>query len=474
MPRAAAWGKSPRVVCAGAPVRLGEQRPRAMLRSVNDPGDPRSAARLAQAIVSDLVLYHEDTLVAGLQSGRPFAGAEPALQEGLALLQKRFGPGPEVRSVFVSALVETTTALAERRGLAAGDLPVAALAALAAVAAPPAALAEAPAHLHASPAGAPSPGAPPPPAGPEVRRAIELGAPPRQLGLAGQLQAWLGHDLCLVACGVFLFSCVFVWVFVVNSELMTALELRGELGTATGTVTSVERTNSSENKVSIYAVTYDYDVDDRKLSDTSYQRGKPALTVGHPVTVEYSPSRPERSRIQGMRARAFGGGAGSFVPAFPLAAAVVWFVGVLRGRNRARLMRDGKLTWGRLVEQHVARRARGGRAQSMRLVFEYTDPDDASHLFRTVPQRRRGTVTVGAAEVRRVSDEPEEPMLALPGAPDGPVLMLDALPRGFAVESGQLRVRPLAVLTTVLVCSLALTALATLAWVVGDAAGFWG
>lgn len=65
-----------------------------------------AARRLARAIASDLSLYNEDKIVAGIQNDNLFDSLTEEIEEGRALFKRRVSPDLYPRNYYDRALVD--------------------------------------------------------------------------------------------------------------------------------------------------------------------------------------------------------------------------------------------------------------------------------------------------------------------------------------------------------------------------------
>jgi hypothetical protein len=125
----------------------------------------------------------------------------------------------------------------------------------------------------------------------------------RPLPLGVRLAILLGGRSIQPAWLLLVLGAIFFHVMVLDSELVTRFELRGDLATTTGKVTAVESTGVRRGGA-VLGVSYIYEVTGRSHTGKSFGTQEPS--VGAEAMVEYVVARPERSRIVGMRARTFG------------------------------------------------------------------------------------------------------------------------------------------------------------------------
>lgn len=378
--------------------------------------DPEQAERFTRSVVDDLVRNDAGDLDRGFRGGRPLAHLGLKLREAHGLVVARVDPSLAPTALFLRALAAAVGAFGRARGYRVDDLAEAAAAAV-------------------GPApGAPLEGAQRLSFERDAPRRIELAPPPRALDATTKLATVLGAGGCQAGYAAVLFGSILFWVFSARSEAATALELRGELRTTTAIVRKLEATSSSENKVKIWEVEYDYAVDGRKLHGSSYARGRPALGIGAEVPLEYAPARPDRARIVGLRGRPFGALV-AILALFPLIGPLAFASGVVSGLRALRLLSRGKLAMARLVKKESRLGSKTKQPVAHDLTFEFVE---GGETFRTAPMKRRAVVSLTVTEAGPVLDEPLEGLLFDPADPGGPVAMIDALPSGAKVVDGRI------------------------------------
>lgn len=209
-----------------------------------------------------------------------------------------------------------------------------------------------------------------------MTRPLQLAPAPRRVSTALRLRLLFGGVLNTIGWAITCFGMIFVWVFVGNSELTTLGKFSGGLGGVSAFVTAVEATAMSENDSKVHAVHYEFEVDDRRLSGTSYTtRGVPA--EGARVDVEYVVADPSISRIQGMRTAPFPA-AVAFVWLFPLIGIGFVAFGLRSGRNAIALLVHGEHARGRLVAKEATNTTVNNQ-RVFKLTFEFEDGSGATH-----------------------------------------------------------------------------------------------
>ncbi|HKO58677.1 MAG TPA: DUF3592 domain-containing protein [Thermoanaerobaculia bacterium] len=250
---------------------------------------------------------------------------------------------------------------------------------------------------------------------------------PRRVPLSLRIITTLGVG-SQVGWAVLGFSSIFFWVFVGNAEL--PFSFRGPMAMAAGKVTSVERTSASENKTRVMANHYAFSVIGQRYEGVSYTTGE-RVAPGDLVIVQYRTDDPRQSRIEGMRRKMFSGGV-LFVIIFPLIGLAIVGFTMRAGRKRARLLADGVLAEGKLVDRRATNTTVNKR-RVYELTFTFTAYDGS---VREVKSRTSMT--------ERLEDEALEPLLYSPTDPKL-AYMLDEVPaRPEVNEAGELKARPLA------------------------------
>jgi hypothetical protein len=260
---------------------------------------------------------------------------------------------------------------------------------------------------------------------------------PRRVPLSLRILAVVG-GFAQIGWAVFGFSTIFVWTFVANADL--PFSMTGDLAMAAGRVTSVERTGASENKTRVMANHYEYTVLGRRFEGVSYTTGS-SVAPGDLVVVQYRPDDPSRSRIEGMRRRMFGPVV-LIVLIFPLVGLVFIIAATWGGMRRARLLKDGILTTGKLLHSRPTNMTVNKR-RVYELTFSFTSYDG-----RPCEAKAR------TSQTERLEDEELEPLLYDPLRPNVAYLLDEVPARPQVNEAGELRGRPLAAAASLLLPAL--------------------
>lgn len=224
-------------------------------------------------------------------------------------------------------------------------------------------------------------------------------------GLLTQIFGWV----------FFGFGMLFVWVFGANADF-SALHFLGETRQAQGVILRVEDTSASENERPIHAYRYRfYTPDDQTHEGMSYSTD--SREQGAEVVIEYPAGRPERARIQGMRSAPFSPLV-LFVTIFPLIGLGFIAQAMRRGLRARRLLQQGVLAWGRLVDKEPT----GSYVE----INKRRKPVYALSFAFTVGGREY-RVTENTYEPEYLEDETQERLLYDPAHPKQAV-MLDSLP----------------------------------------------
>lgn len=199
--------------------------------------------------------------------------------------------------------------------------------------------------------------------------ARHLSPPPRRVPLALSIRVILGGVGQL---GWFLvgFGLIFVWAFDADGAIVSAIRFSRELAVVEGTTTGWRELNLSINDVQVYETSYSFEIDGRSYAGASYETGY-YVPEGQRLPVEYRPSNPSISRLQGMRASA-AGLAIAFVFVFPLIGLAFVRWGLRNGLRNRRLLAEGRLAFGTLVSDE-ATSTQVNNQRVRRLTFEFTD-----------------------------------------------------------------------------------------------------
>lgn len=219
--------------------------------------------------------------------------------------------------------------------------------------------------------------------------------------------------------------------FLRKADLLSWLQFRGELTSASGVVIECRPTGASEGGskhqrgTPIYGNAYWFEEGAERFEGISYQTGT-CLDPGTAVTVEHPAGRPTLSRIAGMRRSVFGP-AVAFVIVFPLVGLGLVVGAFWQGRRALRLIAHGKLAMGTLLGIEATRVTVNKRPVMLARFAILTDAG------------ARVEVEVRTTNPEVLEDEPQERILYDPTRPRSAVAW-DLLPAGTSVDAaGQIR-----------------------------------
>ena len=185
--------------------------------------------------------------------------------------------------------------------------------------------------------------------------------------------AWritLGGLLPLIGWSTLAFGGFMATIFVSQSELATWFRFSTELAVTQGEVVSTAGTNMHSNGQEAQRVTFVYEVQGQSYQSESYCFTH-VPQEGDAVEIEYALADPATARIQGMRTAAFPAIIG-LVLIFPGIGLLLVLLGVLRGRGRIALMREGTSAWGLLTDR-TPTNTRINNATVFELEFSFVD-----------------------------------------------------------------------------------------------------
>ena len=230
-----------------------------------------------------------------------------------------------------------------------------------------------------------------------------------------------------------------IWAAVLQSELVTFWQFLGPLTTTRGVVTGSGETDSAENDTSVYAITYTFTPAGaaQHITGTSYQLGN-GLDPDTEVTVEYDPTRPEHSRIKGMRTAKIGFWAPIIALIFPVIGLYIVVSGLFRSIRTLFMLARGLPATGTLsaIDDTGDESEKG---KYYRVQFDFTTAHGAS---------RTCAINITAAEMkdswqayydnRHAQARPQEVILYHPSHPDAALLLAEIDPRLGISDQGRL------------------------------------
>ena len=264
------------------------------------------------------------------------------------------------------------------------------------------------------------------------RSTFMLALPPRRVPLSLVIKVLFGGVRGQLGWGIALVGVLVSWIFVLNSEFMTPYYFNGQVLSAAGKVTRIEKTSFSEggnrrrsSEHPIYAIHYSYQADGGEprtgvsYKATSYGSGPPK--VGPEVIVEYPAGRPDISRIEGLRRKPFAWFL-RFLAIVPVAGFGLALYGFFSGLGDWALLSRGHPTTARLLNKR--RTGSSVNKQSVwAMTFEYTTIDGAT--YETVVKTHLN---------ENLEDDAEERLIYNPGRP-GQAVLVDSLPGEPQIDS---------------------------------------
>ncbi len=245
--------------------------------------------------------------------------------------------------------------------------------------------------------------------------ARHLSPPPRRVPLALSIRVILGG---IGQLGWFLvgFGLIFVWAFDADGAVVSAVQFSRELSVVEGTTTGWRELNLSINDEQVYETSYSFEIDGQTYRGASYGTGY-YVPEGQRLPVEYRPSNPSISRLQGMRASA-AGVVIAFVFVIPLIGLAFLRWGLRSGLRNRRLLAEGQLAFGSLVSDEDTS-VQVNNQPVRRLTFEFTA--SSGGRYQVVASTHQATKLMDDAQEALVYD-PRHPADAtliddLPGHP---------------------------------------------------------
>jgi len=227
----------------------------------------------------------------------------------------------------------------------------------------------------------------------------------------------------------FAFGMIFCWIFLSAADLTSWWRFRSGVRQAIGTVVKCEKTSfsvgGSKNRSGspIFANYYTFvGPDGASRSGVSYGVGD--CRQGY-ASIEFLEGNPSVSRIAGMTRAPFDL-TPIFVVIFPLVGLGLAIGATRAGLRRYRIMKNGRLTLGKLESKKGTNTRINGRTV-YRMTFAFAGEDGVRHVATTRTHMPEA-----------LEDDQRENMLYDPAAPSDAV-MLDALPGRFTTsETGDI------------------------------------
>ncbi len=249
---------------------------------------------------------------------------------------------------------------------------------------------------------------------------LTFDATPRPVPLSVRPSLYFGGIVAQMGWFFFGFGMVFVWIFVLNSDIAALWQFSGPIQTVDGSVTATHETSYSEggdedtDGTPIYEIAYRFTDETGVMHDGVCYRVGWGPSPGKPVKVEYPAGRPELSRIEHTRRKPFGWFV-VFTLIFPVIGLCMAAPRLACGPRISRLLRWGRLGAGDLVDKAITP-VTVNNCRVYKLTFEFTDIAGRIHRAATKTH-----------EVERLEDDASELLLYDPMRP-GRAVFLDNLP----------------------------------------------
>lgn len=242
---------------------------------------------------------------------------------------------------------------------------------------------------------------------------LALAPAPRDVPFSLRLRLLGGGVLPMIGWLVFGLGLIFASVFLRQAEPLFGDPFAGTLSTIDGTVARVEDTNARVNNRRVVAVHFKYAVGGNQLSGLAYTTDA-VPEPGATIPVEYVRAQPTTARIRGMRSAMFPAIVW-LVALIPAIGAVLVLVGALLGWRQVKLLRDGQLTRGRMIESRPTNTVINSQRVHA-LTFRFHD---------ATGKERDGTVRTH--RLANVTDDAEETLLYDPVG--SRIVLWDMLPK---------------------------------------------
>jgi len=209
------------------------------------------------------------------------------------------------------------------------------------------------------------------------------------------------------------FGMIFFIAFALNSD-WSFIYFQGDIITIEGTASGFVEIDASEGEVPVFENHYYFISDDGvEYEGVSYATGQRVFS-GDTVVIEYPEGKPEYSRIKGMRREIFSSLV-VWTVIFPLVGLVFILLGLKRSIRALRLLKNGELTTGTLIEKVRTNTKINGQVV-YKMTFRYHDDQGNEYEHK---ERTRTPYFL--------QDQKKEKLLYLKRKPSY-AIMLDSLP----------------------------------------------
>jgi len=207
-----------------------------------------------------------------------------------------------------------------------------------------------------------------------------------------------------------------------DDDVKSQLAVMDNDPTVMGVITSMNKTNTRENRERIYEFEYRFSVNGKEYTGKSFGsehnlRGG-IIQAGDSVEIQYSAKYPPFSRIFGKRNQQTSWLFLFFLVLFPVIGVVVYVKAVRTGLANIALLTNGVVAMGKLVrKEEIPRRSKNKTYIQYKLYFEFKTPDGKVH-----------EILYDTNEPARLLDEGEE-RLVYDAVDPGKAVLVDSLPK---------------------------------------------
>lgn len=238
---------------------------------------------------------------------------------------------------------------------------------------------------------------------------------PRTISLGLKLKIFFNGPLAVMGLCLFLFGSIFPIVFGSMADFKSVFTFNENDPATRGLLNDIRETANSENKRKVFEYNYQYLVDNKTYTGTSFSAFS-TLKFGDSANVQYIAKQPELSRIQGMRAAPFSFSVVPFTSIFPLVGFVFLIISLSSGKKNIYLVQNGILTDGRVTRKEPTN-AKINNQIVYKIFFQYISQD--GNLQESF---------VKSHKLQKLGDELNEPLVYDSQNPSQAVL-LDSLPK---------------------------------------------
>lgn len=255
------------------------------------------------------------------------------------------------------------------------------------------------------------------------RRTLEsrLDSGGRQVPVTTSLAIVLGNGMSWMSFMLFGVFMIVGWFVLLATDFTSLFVFAGGVEKTYGIVKGYHSTNASENDRMVYAVEYLFTTPDGKEYDgVSYTVDRMPPQHNQAVTIEYLPTNPSISRIQGLRRGMFSSVA-ALALLLPLGAAIFAVMGVKRGIVTVRLLKIGKVAKAKAVSKEPTGTVINGQ-RVYKVTLEFKGEDNRDYRF-----------SENTRDPHLLEDDGEETIIYDPSHPER-AKAVDTLPGGATLD----------------------------------------